>query len=140
MNASPQRSLLEANTQLVSNTMVSCPEEAWRQRGLVAFRGLLQLVSIHQRFDLIHGLTLQCPYGNVAAILIDQLRLDATAARSAPDTTLPHKTVALGAAVARLLKHAVERDLPSHADLISSVLSLCRFALICDKVATACSY
>jgi hypothetical protein len=88
--------------------MVSFPDATDRALGLVIFRQLLQIVEVdcrwvsnsildvlnrgtdrcfsrrEFRFWLIRRLALRCPYGNIAAILVDQLRNDTFRVWSSP--------------------------------------------------------
>ncbi|TMW56410.1 hypothetical protein Poli38472_006420 [Pythium oligandrum] len=119
--------------ELVSNVMISFPDASDRSLGLSAFTKLLRVVVVNDRFWLLHKLSLRCPYGNVAAILVDQLRSDAFRAWTSGEPS-PHSEEPIRLLIEKLVLQTAGRDLKLNADLLASILSLLRFIIIRDKV------
>ncbi|KAE9101317.1 hypothetical protein PF010_g14492 [Phytophthora fragariae] len=121
--------------QVITNAMVSFPEPKDRSATLAVLKYLVSKVSPIDRFWLLQGLILQCPYGNVAAVLVDFVRGDAVQAWYSSDKSQqsPFKTSAIRLLLQDALAQAAERDLVLHADLVASCLSLLRFLYIRDK-------
>ncbi|KAL7693000.1 putative YAP-binding/ALF4/Glomulin [Plasmopara halstedii] len=121
--------------QVITNAMVSFPEASHRSAALAVLKGLVLRLVIDDRFWILRDLIIECPYGNVAAILMDFVRNDTVQAWSSIYTLSqsPFKTSAICSLLYKTLAQAAERDLVLQADLIASTLSLLRFLYIRDK-------
>ncbi|KAG6959432.1 hypothetical protein JG687_00008791 [Phytophthora cactorum] len=121
--------------QVITNAMVSFPEANDRSSTLAVLKELVSKVAVTDRFWILRGLIVKCPYGNVAAVLVDFVRSDAVQAWSSSKSTLesPFKMVAISSLLQDTLAQSAERDLVLYADLIASCLSLLRFLYIRDK-------
>ncbi|KAG6597770.1 uncharacterized protein IUM83_07794 [Phytophthora cinnamomi] len=121
--------------QVITNAMVSFPEPKDRSTTLAVLKSLVSKVVTNDRFWLLRGLIMQCPYGNVAAVLVDFVRGDAVQAWSSSGKTeqSPFKKSAIRLLLEDALSQAAERDLVLQADLVASCLSLLRFLYIRDK-------
>ncbi|KAL3671640.1 hypothetical protein V7S43_003553 [Phytophthora oleae] len=121
--------------QVITNAMVSFPETKDRSLALVSLKELTSKLAVDDRFWLLRGLIIKCPYGNVAAVLVDFIRGDAVQAWSSSEVNpqTPFKTTEICSLLQDALSQAAERDLVLHADLIASCLSLIRFLFIRDK-------
>ncbi|KAG2769422.1 hypothetical protein PC129_g13147 [Phytophthora cactorum] len=130
-----ERDLMSPLIQVITNAMVSFPEANDRSSTLAVLKELVSKVAVTDRFWILRGLIVKCPYGNVAAVLVDFVRSDAVQAWSSSKSTLesPFKMVAISSLLQDTLAQSAERDLVLYADLIASCLSLLRFLYIRDK-------
>ncbi|KAG7387727.1 hypothetical protein PHYPSEUDO_013732 [Phytophthora pseudosyringae] len=121
--------------QVITNAMVSFPEANDRSSTLAVLKQLVSKLVADDRFWLLRGLVMKCPYGNVAAALVDFIRGDAVQVWSSSEINpqTPFTTAAICLLLQDALSQAAERDLVLHADLIASCLSLVRFLYIRDK-------
>ncbi|POM75928.1 Hypothetical protein PHPALM_6901, partial [Phytophthora palmivora] len=130
-----ERDWISPLIQVITNAMVSFSEASDRSSTLAVLKELVSKLVCDDRFWLLRGLIMKCPYGNVAAVLVDFVRGDAVKVWSASEMSQqsPFKSRAICLLLQDMLIQAAERDLVLHADLIASCLSLLRFLYIRDK-------
>ncbi|KAF4142207.1 putative YAP/Alf4/glomulin family protein [Phytophthora infestans] len=129
-----ERDWMSPLIQVVTNAMVSFPEANDRSSALAVLKELVSKITLADRFYILRDLIVKCPYGNVAAVLVDFVRNDAVHAWSSSTTPQsPFQTTAICILLQDTLTQSAERDLVLHADLIASCLSLLRFLYIRDK-------
>uniref|UniRef100_M4B4G1 Uncharacterized protein n=1 Tax=Hyaloperonospora arabidopsidis (strain Emoy2) TaxID=559515 RepID=M4B4G1_HYAAE len=121
--------------QVTTNAMVSFLEIKDRSAALTNIKELISKLAVDDRFWLLRGLLMQCPYGNASAVLLDIVRDDAVRTWSLTDASRssPFTTVAIYLLLRDILSQAAERDLVFQADLLASCMSLVRFLYIRDK-------
>ncbi|CAI5708243.1 unnamed protein product [Hyaloperonospora brassicae] len=121
--------------QVTINAMVSFLEAKDRSAALMVVKELINKLAVNDRFWLLRGLLLTCPYGNASAALLDIVRENAvetwSSTRASPSS--PFKTAAIYLLLCDVLRQAAERDLVFQADLLASSMSLVRFLYIRDK-------
>ncbi|CAI5703177.1 unnamed protein product [Peronospora effusa] len=120
---------------VITNAMISFREAKDRSTALKVLKKLISKLVGDDRFRLLRGLIMKCPYGNVSAVLVDFVREDAVQAWSSSDSSekYPFKTAAICLLIQDVLSQTEERDLVLQTDLLASCLSLVRFLYICDK-------
>ncbi|TYZ59288.1 hypothetical protein PybrP1_006564 [[Pythium] brassicae (nom. inval.)] len=72
-----KRDWLTPLIQLLTNVMVSSPDPKERSFSLATLRSLVSKVLVGDRFRLLQGLVLKCPYANVSAVFVDEVRSNA---------------------------------------------------------------
>ncbi|CAI5704472.1 unnamed protein product [Peronospora farinosa] len=120
---------------VITNAMISFREAKDRSTALKVLKELISKLVGDDRFRLLRGLIMKCPYGNVSAVLVDFVREDAVQAWSSSDSSekYPFKTAAICLLIQDVLSQTEERDLVLQTDLLASCLSLVRFLYVCDK-------
>ncbi|KAF1334901.1 Yap-binding/alf4/glomulin, partial [Globisporangium splendens] len=122
--------------QLITNAMVSFPEPSERSFALATLRSLLSKIEFDHRFAVLRNLILTCPYANVGAVFVDELRSNVVhvwVSSLETNSASPFASQEVGNLVHAILEQASERDLVLQADLVASCASLVRFLHIRDK-------
>ncbi|GAB9470466.1 Yap-binding/alf4/glomulin [Globisporangium polare] len=130
-----KRDWLTSLVQLVTNVMVSSPEQSDRSLALASLRSLFGKVVLNDRFFLLRSLVIKCPYANASAVLIDTVRSNTVLSWASLDehSASPFTNQEIGELLRDVLLHASERDLVMQADLVASCSSVLRFLYIRDK-------
>lgn len=74
--------------QVITNAMVSFPDATHRSEALLILQKLVSKLVDTSRFWILRNLIVECPYGNVAAILVDFVRNDTVHAWSSSNANL----------------------------------------------------
>ncbi|ETK88036.1 hypothetical protein, variant 6 [Phytophthora nicotianae CJ01A1] len=78
--------------QVITNAMVAFPEVNDRSSTLAVLKELVSKIAVTDRFWILRDLIIKCPYGNVAAVLVDFVRNDAVQSWSSSETNSQSRT------------------------------------------------
>ncbi|TDH65393.1 hypothetical protein CCR75_001368 [Bremia lactucae] len=131
-----ERDWISPLIQAITSAMIAFPEASNRTNALAVLNTLLLKIAIVDRFRMLRHLIIMCPYGNVAAVLMDVVRRDTVQAWSSSEINpeSPFMSSAMTLLLYETLNQSAERDLILQTDLIASGLSLFRFLYIRDKL------